>query len=433
MIGDAGSGNGHAATGGDVQSSGGAELPIVPPGHTNSILILDDRATDRELLATLLGHAGYSVSEASTGDEALALARADQPDLVITDVLMPVMNGYEFVRRLRSHPDTDGIPVVFCTVHHVEDAVRELAATCGVSHFIPKPSDPETVVGTVGEALGAARVTPLALISQDFDSEELRLLNARLVEQVGQLDTANAERRKLLGQLVHAHEEERKRIAEGLHDDSVQAVVALRMRLETLAARTTEPGLARELGGLRDAAAEAVDRLRSLLFGIQPVDLEKNRVSVALGVFLEQAGVEDDLECQLADQTTRRPCLAVRTLLYRVGREGIANCRKHAHASSLNLELEEDGDGFCLEIRDDGDGFDAEQGVRVRPGHLGLAELRERVEIVGGRLKVESEPGKRTVLHCWLPDFDPTMAGLSDETDEGRATALLSSGRRARL
>ena len=72
------------------------------------------------------------------------------------------------------------------------------------------------------------------------------------------------------------------------------------MRLETLAARTAQPELARELEGLRDAAAEAVERLRSLLVGIQPINLEKNRVSVALGVFLEQAGVEDGLECHLA-------------------------------------------------------------------------------------------------------------------------------------
>jgi len=379
-------------------------------GHANSILILDDRAADRELLATLLGHAGYSVTEAASGDEALAIARTEHPDLVITDVLMPGMNGYEFVRRLRDDPATKGIPVVFCTVHHVEDAVRQLAAAVGVSHFIPKASDPAIVVGTVGEALGSARISPAPPDGAEFDTEDLRLLNARLVEQVGQLDAANAERRKLLGQLVHAHEQERKRIAEGLHDDSVQSVVALRMRLETLAGRTGEPVQPRELEGLRDAAGEAVDRLRSLLFEVQPVDLEQNRVSVALAVFLEQAGIEDDLECELADRTTRRPCLAIRALLYRVGREAIANVRKHANATRLAVELEEDGDGFCMVVRDDGDGFDVAKGVRVRPGHLGLAELRERIEIVGGRLKVESELGAGTVLHVWVPDFDTTIA-----------------------
>lgn len=363
------------------------------------------------MLATLLGHAGYSVTQASTGEEALELARAKQPDLVITDVLMPGMNGYEFVRRLRSHPDTNAIPVVFCTVHHVEDAVRELAAACGVSQFIPKQSDPKTVVSTVGVALGSARVLPLALVDDDFDREQMRLLNARLVEQVGHLDAANAERRKLLAQLVHAHEAERKRIAEGLHDDSVQAMVAIRMRLETLAGRTTDPKLAAELEELKDEAAGGIERLRTLLFEVQPVNLERNPVSVALRVFLEQASVEDELVCELEDNTTRRPSLPVRALLYRVGREAIANVHKHARASRLKVELAEDGDGFCLEVRDDGQGFDTEEGGHVRPGHLGLAELRERVEIVGGRLKVESEPGMGTLLHVWLPDLDPAIAG----------------------
>ncbi len=378
--------------------------------HATSILILDDRPGDRELLATLLGHAGYSVTEAASGDEALAVARDECPDLVITDVLMPGMNGYEFVRRLRDDPDTSAIPVVFCTVHHVEEAVRQLAAAVGVSHFIPKASDPATVVGTVGEALGSARVSPVPLDGTKFDSEELRRLNARLVEQVGRLDAANAERRRLLGQLVQAHEQERERIAEGLHDDSVQAVVALRMQLETLADTTAEPQQARKLEQLRDVAGEAVQRLRSLLFEVQPVDLEENRVMVALAVFVEQAGIDNVLKCELADHTTRRPCLAIRALLYRVGREAIANVRKHASAARLTVELEDDGDGFCMVVRDDGDGFDVAKGVRVRPGHLGLAELRERVEIVGGRLKVESKPGAGTVLHVWVPDFDPTIA-----------------------
>ena len=182
----------------------------------------------------MLGHAGYAVSEAATGDEALAMARADQPDLVITDALMPGMNGWEFVRRLRTQPDTESIPVVFCTVHHVEDAVRHLAATCGVSHFIPERVRP---CHGGGHGRGRARLLPGYRRSPrpggESDSDELRDLNARLVEQVGQLDVANAERRQLLGQLVHAHEAERKRIAEGLHDDSVQAMVAVRMRLET--------------------------------------------------------------------------------------------------------------------------------------------------------------------------------------------------------
>jgi CheY-like chemotaxis protein len=177
----------------------------------SSILVLDDRGPDRELLATVLGHAGYSVREASTGDEALALVHAAAPDLVITDIVMPGMNGYEFVRRLRSHPDTAAIPVAFCTANYEKEEVRRLAASCGVSHFIAKPSDPETIVRTVGEVLGSPRTLPGPMVRDEFDREQLRLLNDKLVEKVDELESAHAERRKLVGQLINAHEEERKR------------------------------------------------------------------------------------------------------------------------------------------------------------------------------------------------------------------------------
>ena len=73
---------------------------------------------------------------------------------------MPTMNGYEFVRRLRSQPDTAAIPVIFCTANYEEAEVRQLAAACGVSHFIAKPSDPETIVSTVGEVLGSPPTLP---------------------------------------------------------------------------------------------------------------------------------------------------------------------------------------------------------------------------------------------------------------------------------
>jgi signal transduction histidine kinase len=376
---------------------------------SNSILILDDRAADREFLAILLRRAGYSVLEAATGHEALEVARAEHPDLVITDILMPAMNGYEFVRLLRTDPETAATPVIFCTANYVEREVKKLAAASGVSKFIAKPSDLETILQTVGEVLGAPRGPPPPLVNEEFDREQLRLLNDKLFEKVEELESANAERRKLLGQLLNAHEEERKRIADDLHDDAVQGVVALRMRLETLAARTSDSQLARELGKLAEHAAAAVERLRRLLFQMQPPELEHRGVVEALRIGLEQTSADDGMECELEDRTARRPSQAVRKLLYRVGREALANVRNHARASRVEVRLDDgDRDGFSLEVHDNGQGFDAEQGQRVRPGHLGLAAMRERVEIAGGRLTVESQPGIGTDLRVWLPDLEHT-------------------------
>ena len=78
-----------------------------------SILVLDDRPVDRELMTTLLGYAGHTVIEAVSGEAALELARERRPGLIITDILMPGMNGYEFVRRLREDPEVGGTAVIF--------------------------------------------------------------------------------------------------------------------------------------------------------------------------------------------------------------------------------------------------------------------------------------------------------------------------------
>jgi signal transduction histidine kinase len=376
----------------------------------SSILVLDDRPADRELLATLLGHAGYDVREASTGDEAIGLVRAERPDLVISDILMPSMNGFEFVRRLRSDPDTNAIPVVFCTANYIEGEVRKLAAACGVSHFILKPSDPETIVSTVGDVLGSTRTLPRPVADEEFDREQLSLLNDKLVEKVGELEMANAERRKLIGQLVKAHEDERKRIAEELHDDAIQAVVALGMRLETLARRSIQPEIASTLAGLRREAGLAVQSLRRLLIDLQPLELDSQGLATALEVCLEQAQEIDGLTHGFVDRTTREPSEAIRTLLYRAGREALANVLKHADATRVEVLLDERGDGYSLVVRDDGKGFDPEQGLRVRPGHLGLPAMRERVEMAGGWLTVTSRSGTGAALEIWLPKLDPEAA-----------------------
>ena len=88
------------------------------PPSMATILIVDDLSANRNFLVTLLRDQGHRVLEASNGREGLAAVQAEHPDLVITDVLMPVMDGYEFVRQLRLDPLTSRIPVVFYTAHY---------------------------------------------------------------------------------------------------------------------------------------------------------------------------------------------------------------------------------------------------------------------------------------------------------------------------
>src|SRR5437660_1098616 len=124
------------------------------------VLILDDRASDRDVLSTVLGYAGYRTLESSSGHAALELARAERPDLIIADILMPDMDGYEFVQLLRLDEALAPTPVIFCTATYNIEEVRRLAAACGVTHVMVKPAEPKEIVRIVGEALGSTAQLP---------------------------------------------------------------------------------------------------------------------------------------------------------------------------------------------------------------------------------------------------------------------------------
>jgi len=113
-----------------------------------SILVVDDSASSRALLVSLLPHGGHRVREASNGAEGLGLAKVDPPDVVIADALMPKMDGYQLVRQLRIDPVTTNVKVIFYTAAYLEEEVHKLAEGCGVTHVLTKPADPETILQT---------------------------------------------------------------------------------------------------------------------------------------------------------------------------------------------------------------------------------------------------------------------------------------------
>ena len=119
-----------------------------------TILIVDDHVLNRQFLMILLAYSGHRLIEAADSMEGLRLAWEKHPDLVITDLLMPNLDGHEFVARLRTIPATACTPIIFYTAAYHEPEADIMAATCGVPWVLPKPSDPDLILKTVHEALG---------------------------------------------------------------------------------------------------------------------------------------------------------------------------------------------------------------------------------------------------------------------------------------
>ena len=156
-----------------------------------TILIVDDRPVNRDFLVALLGHGGHRLLQASDGAEALATARVERPDLVIADILMPTMDGFELVRQLRADPAIAQTPLIFCTAYYHEHEVRALALTCGVSSVITKPLEPEAVLSAVEAALGRIQSAAPAPAAEDFGRDHMRLLMDKLSEKADDLRATN--------------------------------------------------------------------------------------------------------------------------------------------------------------------------------------------------------------------------------------------------
>src|ERR1051326_4157024 len=151
------------------------------------ILVVDDNRANREALASLLEVAGHDVRRAASAREALESALADPPDLVVSDVLMPGMDGYVLVRELRADSRTAALPVVFYTAYFAGQDAQDLAQAHGVARVLLKPSDNDLILRTVKEVL-AERTPKPAAGGSELGGEHLRIVVDQLLEKTGALE-----------------------------------------------------------------------------------------------------------------------------------------------------------------------------------------------------------------------------------------------------
>jgi signal transduction histidine kinase len=158
-----------------------------------TILVVDDRPDNCEFLVTLLGYAGHQPLAADSAVTGLELARAAHPDLVIADILMPEVDGFEFVRRLRADPEIANTRVIFYSATYLEAETHTLARACGVQYVLVKPAEPERLLETVQAALGMDMSILAPLTNDEFERDHQRLLLDKLAQKVDELETLNME------------------------------------------------------------------------------------------------------------------------------------------------------------------------------------------------------------------------------------------------
>jgi signal transduction histidine kinase len=257
--------------------------------------------------------------------------------------------------------------------------------------------------GEIEVATEVAAQLAIAIEQQRLRDAEI-LQTAELHQLVGELKSSQAHRAELLRRLVDAHEEERRVIAAAVHDDAIQKMAVVAMRLDML--EMAHPEMSDPaLGQLRESVQEAIDQLRGLMFELHPYTLDTDGLATALRVFLkEQSRHGESPAYGLDAQLDHEPPPEMAATLFRIAQEAVRNARKHARASTVAVTLDEVDGGYRLAVVDDGVGFDADTMSESPPGHLGLTAMRERAEMVGGWRRVISQPGTGTTIEAWVPE-----------------------------
>ncbi len=161
---------------------------------------------------------------------------------------------------------------------------------------------------------------------------------------------------------------------------------------------------------LRQNLRAAIESLRRVLSETRPPLLDEAGLAAAIRIYLRQVASESSFRYVVRSTLNRDPVGEVRTVAYRIVQEAVTNIRKHAAAKMVSVTLMDDGGGMLVRVRDNGRGFTSREVVRAGRTHIGLLSMRERAELAGGWLEINSTPGSGTTVVFWLPISKVTAA-----------------------
>jgi len=236
---------------------------------------------------------------------------------------------------------------------------------------------------------------------------EIRRLQSELIHLAHKVRAAQQGLRGYIGAMTLAQEEERRRLSHELHDDTLQALIALKQRVQLVQMRLKDEDGAQALAEIIALTEQTITNLRRLTRDLRPIYLEDLGLVTALKMLAQDAsqsmGIPVDFEC--LGEEKRLPA-AVELALYRMAQEGLNNIARHAQASAAWVKMVFTPEETVLEVADNGIGFQVPKSpAEFAPsGHFGLLGLYERAELIGAKLRIQSATGKGTRLSIHLPE-----------------------------
>ena len=357
-----------------------------------TILYVEDDHDVRDQFAQFLRYRCGKLIVADNGQTALAAFRAHRPRIVVTDILMPVMDGLTMAGEI--HALDPAVLIIVTTAFEKTDYLLR-SIEIGVDKYVTKPVDTGRMTAALLDCAHRLRVEEqLACEMEHRRRSELALIETRVLQ-----------RAKVLREHVEA--EERARVSRDIHDGIGQSLMALKLNLEMLQplCLARECDHARTLGDLISEINGISEELRDILAALRPAFLETTRLDEALGWLCNRFKTRQHLEVQLITSGISNGIEGpLKLAFFRICQEALNNVVRHAGASAVSVSLVQYGENLRLVVSDDGrGGASGSSSGRGKNEGFGLLIMRERTELVKGTLCIDSPPGHGTNITLEAP------------------------------
>lgn len=345
-----------------------------------NILMVDDQPAKLLSYEAILSELGENLIKANSGREALEHLLKTDIAVVLMDVSMPELDGFELAEMIRQHPRFQKTAIIFISAVHLTDLDRLKGYQRGAVDYISVPVVPELLRAKVS-------------------------VFAELHRKTHQLEVLNLELRRLSSSLIASQDEERRRIARELHDGLGQDLVAIKMMLDGTLQQDNSASKKQVAADVSTLIDRTIQQVRSISHLLHPPLLDEVGLRAALKWYLEgftkRSGIETDLDVQ--PSSFPRMASELETAVFRIVQEALTNVFRHSGARRGWVTILEQDRQVVVTVRDDGNGI-SERVAEFRPDSIGIgiSGMRQRIKEFGGELHLRnSNPG--TIVEVVIP------------------------------
>jgi signal transduction histidine kinase len=349
-----------------------------------NILMVDDQPAKLLSYEVILAELGENLIKAASGKEALEHLLKNDVAVVLMDVSMPELDGFELAEMIRQHPRFQKTAIIFISAVHLTDLDRLKGYQRGAVDYISVPVIPELLRAKVS-------------------------VFAELHRKAGQLERLNDELRRLSGRLITMQDEERRRIARELHDGLGQELVAAKLLLHRVLQQNSEDVRKEAATDAAKIIEQGIQQVRSMSHLLHPPLLDEVGLLSALRWYVEgfaqRSGIETTIDVDPPDFPRLTPELE--TAIFRIVQESLSNVVRHSQARKAQINLTLHGGQVVAKVRDNGRGI-AESVAAQQPGSIGIGigGMSQRAKEFGGELRLaRAYPGTlvELVMPCDIP------------------------------